>query len=379
VRGDRFGYGYWPDLDGLRGVAVLAVIAAHAHVPYMAGGGFAGVTAFFVLSGFLITRLLAAEHATTGRVDLRAFYIRRGLRLLPALLLIVAASAVVYGLTGRIAQIVTAGPAVLLYAANWVTAFHGPISPFQHTWSLAVEEQFYMLWPVTFLALSAWAARGRRLPLWQIVAVAAIGFALWRALVWGLTENYDRANYGFDTNAFGLLVGCALGLRPDAERAPRPRSLLMLASLAGLGVIGVAIILPHLLDLDRFGVLMYLPLTAIVGASIVVAARGSGLPLLANPVVVAIGRISYGLYLWHWVVPRMAAPWLPETGLLREVVSVGATFVIATLSFVLLERPALRLKTRWAHRTGERSGEAVSGAAAGLPPAAPLASGESPG
>ena len=372
---DRFEYGYWPDLDGLRGVAVLAVIAAHAHVPYTSGGGLTGVTAFFVLSGFLITRLLAAEFSATGRIDFGAFYVRRALRLLPALLLLVAVCAVVYGFTGRIAQIVTTAPPVLLYAGNWVSAFHGPISPFQHTWSLAVEEQFYLLWPVTFLAIALFAGRRGSLAPWKAILGAAIAFALWRSLVWTVTANYDRAYYAFDTNAFALLVGCALGLRPDSLRAAVSPRLLGLVALVGLAVIALDTALPRLVRLDQTGVLMVLPVRGTIGAALVIASRGSGFLVLTNPPLVAIGRISYGLYLWHWVVPRLAEPWLPESGLLRETVSVGATFAISAASFLLLERRALRLKKRWSRRPTAEAVDVPPAATGGPPPMAPASPG----
>src|SRR5271157_2250169 len=148
-----------PELDGLRGIAILAVLGAHTGVPGFAdGGGGAGVTLFFVLSGYLITSLLLAERGRTGRVDLRAFYVRRALRLFPALaaVLLVVAGLLAIGAMPATAtantdyRIVFAG--VVAYVANWVAVAGQSIGMLGHCWSLAVEEQFYILWPTLLLA-----------------------------------------------------------------------------------------------------------------------------------------------------------------------------------------------------------------------------------
>jgi hypothetical protein len=150
------GLQYRADLDGLRAVAVLLVIAYHAGFPVANDGGNAGVTAFFVLSGYLITRLLRQEHDGTGRIDLPAFYRRRAARLAPALLVVAAFIVVVGILHGWSGDWRLGLVATVLYAGNWVEAFGGQIGPFGHTWTLAIEEQFYLIWPLLVLLGRRW-------------------------------------------------------------------------------------------------------------------------------------------------------------------------------------------------------------------------------
>jgi peptidoglycan/LPS O-acetylase OafA/YrhL len=203
-----------PELDGLRGIAILVVLAAHTGVPGFAdGGGGAGVTLFFVLSGFLITSLLLAEKSRYGRVDLRAFYVRRALRLFPALAaaLIVVALLAVTGLMPQDARvgvdyrIVLAG--VVCYVANWVWVAGQPIGMLSHTWSLAVEEQFYILWPALLLL---GLRLGRR---WFAMIVLLLIFAdIPYRLILDLNGGFAHVFVGTDTRGDALLFGCVLAL-----------------------------------------------------------------------------------------------------------------------------------------------------------------------
>lgn len=220
MSGARFPY--QPALDGVRACAVLAVLLFHGGVAALPGG-FLGVDAFFVLSGFLITSLLLAERSSTGRTDLVAFWGRRARRLLPALLLVLATVAVV----SRWLLPPTELPALRLdslaavaYLANWRMMFRGgdyfaatgAPSPLQHTWSLGIEEQFYLIWPLVFLAAVV-VARGRRIRLiLLVIALAgAVASALASALLYS-PVNVDRDYYGTDTRAVALLVGCGLAV-----------------------------------------------------------------------------------------------------------------------------------------------------------------------
>lgn len=333
---------YEPALDGIRAIAVLAVVVFHVSLSALPGG-WAGVDVFFVLSGFLITTILTSEQTTTGGIRLKRFYLRRVLRLAPALFCTCLAAVVIAHWRGGMADhVIWQAVYSLLYIMNWVRAFEGGGYPLGHTWSLAIEEQFYLLWPLFLIAVPA---RGR-LPATAVLAVASLA---WR---WYLTANGasgNRTYNGFDTHADTLLMGCILGLIYDARRPAAVPAWLGFLSIAGL------------LVLFRFGngELAFLQWSgsAIAGALSVVAllaARSEGLftRLLSWGPVVYTGRISYGLYLWHPVILFAAEPYEAHRGdgLLAIAVSktlvIGASFAAAALSFRFVEQPFLRLKHR---------------------------------
>ncbi len=207
----QFRLGYRPALDGMRGVAVLVVVGLHMYVPFLAGG-YLGVDIFFVLSGFLITSLLLEEWRRSGRISFRDFYLRRALRLLPALfafLLILQAYILLRMRGDEFWQMEKASLAVLAYFGNWAKAYGVDLRALNHMWSLAVEEQFYFVWPVIFLLL----LRIRRNPSWIVYALilAIGGIALRRAFMSGhVTE--ARIYNGSDTRFDELLTGCVLAV-----------------------------------------------------------------------------------------------------------------------------------------------------------------------
>ena len=230
-------------LDGLRGLAVLAVILYHGGVSW-APGGLLGVELFFVLSGFLITSLLVAEWTRSATIALRGFWARRARRLLPALFVLVLAIGVYYALGGptqAVPDLESDGISTLLYFNNWhqiangtnYFAASGPISPLQHTWSLAIEEQFYVVWPLVVLGVLALARRrgasGRRSLqiLLGLTVAGALASAVDMALLFGGRHGLDRVYYGTDTRAAGLLIGASLAIavtlhrrRPGPTRRP---------------------------------------------------------------------------------------------------------------------------------------------------------------
>src|ERR1700756_2353944 len=221
-------------LDGLRGIAVVAVILYHGGVSW-APGGLLGVELFFVLSGFLITSLLLAEWTRSATIVLRAFWARRARRLLPALFALVLAIGVYYALGGptqAVPNLENDGLSTLLYFNNWhqiangtnYFAASGPISPLQHTWSLAIEEQFYVVWPLFVLAVlglgRARGASGRRsLQILLGLSVAgAIASGGETAMLFDGGHGLDRVYYGTDTRATGLLLGASLALGVTIRR-----------------------------------------------------------------------------------------------------------------------------------------------------------------
>ncbi len=301
-----------PALDGIRALAVGAVLLFHGGFTW-AAGGFLGVSTFFTLSGFLITRLLLDEHRASGRIDLRAFWGRRARRLLPAaivcLLLVAALEA-----AGTIAT--SAGDrgdwwSALLYGANWRFVFAGHSyadlfaspSPVQHFWSLAIEEQFYLLYPLVLLAGFTWfhTRRGRSPSPWPFVTAFAVLAAL-VVVVGRATGNTDVLYYGSPFRFAEIAAGAALAAvlaRRGERRLPRG------AAIAGIA--GLAVSVWAFGALTQSTGLLYeggLPLFALASVALIVGAlaRGPVRQLLSIRPLAAIGAISYGIYLFHWPV-----------------------------------------------------------------------------
>jgi peptidoglycan/LPS O-acetylase OafA/YrhL len=357
--------GFRADLEGLRGIAILLVLLCHARIPG-ADGGFVGVDVFFVLSGFLITRLLLEERELTGRIALLRFYLRRILRLFPALVAVSVASYVYATIWLDHGQGVQAAHdlfAAATYRMNWVEALHAkpPFGLLDHTWSLSIEEQFYVLWPLGLL-LAYRLGRGRG------VLVAALGGALasagLRALLWHSGQPVHRVYYGLDTHADGLLLGCALAAvtlyRPASARAAMRTASGRVAGPLALALLALAASQTALFSrgLPSWGYPIVGVLTVVVIADVW---AGGVLDRLLQPgPLVAVGRISYGLYLWH--LPIFLVLTADRTGLSfwpLVVLQFAATFAAALASFVIVERPALRLKRRFERvRTTPESGVA---------------------
>ena len=362
-----------PALDGLRAIAVVAVLLWHAEVGVVRGG-FLGVESFFVVSGYLITALLWTERKATGRTSLKGFWIRRARRLLPALylLLLVVLAALVVGWSDLVARARGDALAAAVYVSNWYQALSnqsyfaqtGRPSPFKHLWSLAVEEQFYLLWPLLLLGLILlW--RGDRVRIAVTVAALAAASALAMAVTFAIRHEpgaaipYDpsRLYYGLDTRAGGLLLGCALALvwrpweRPERAGATawRRRPLPSWTNDA-LGLGGLAVLLLCFWRLSDHLPLVYvggLQLVAVATALVIVGTTGRSSPLArllgARPLVV-VGQRSYSLYLWHWPVyvvtrPGLDVPWSSgPTLVLRLVLS----FALAEVSYRFVEVPVRR-------------------------------------
>jgi peptidoglycan/LPS O-acetylase OafA/YrhL len=351
----------------VRALAVLAVLANHAGIPFLPGG-FVGVDIFFVLSGFLITSLLYEELSGTGRIDLGGFWTRRVRRLLPAALVMIVAVLAARPLFVPDAVAALRGDAIAaaLWAGNWRWALQGTNyfaqgvtpSPLQHTWSLAVEEQFYVVWPLLLLACRA--TKRRRLLVLSLAGVAASAVATY--LLAGAASP-GRVYFGTDTRAQELLAGAALaallaptwrsrGTDPLARRSPQAAArgpLPLLLSVCGLAALAVIATTADGAPSEfRYGLLL---LAAVASAALVGGVvLDSGHPvarLLSTRLLVGIGRISYGLYLWHWPVYLVLDG--ERTGLHGYVLAalrVAVTGALAGASFVLIERPARRLRVR---------------------------------
>ena len=356
---------YSPALDGMRALAVLAVLAYHAGIRQVPGG-LLGVDVFFVLSGFLITRLLLAEHRRDGHISLGQFWLRRARRLLPALLILlvgISAFAAWIATPGSLPRLRSDALSTLGYVANWrfsvshqgyFEQFAAP-SPLLHTWSLAVEEQFYLIWPlVAVLALRRWRGTGRPVALLTVSVVGALASAgTCLALALHGTDT-SRMYYGTDTRAQALLVGAALACLTVAVRAPgahahdrlrRLRSVRLLVTAAGLaGAAGVAWCWLRVSGessvLYRGGFLGVALATAAVVGAVTSLPRSVLARALALPPLRYLGRISYGVYLYHWPLflvlthSRVGLSGWPLVG-----VRLAATLAAAVLSFHLIETP----------------------------------------
>lgn len=348
--------GYQPALDGLRALAVLGVLLYHARVSW-APGGFLGVDAFFVLSGFLITSLLVDEWRKHGRLDLRAFWARRARRLLPALVLVVIAVGVYALFVARpdeLDRIRGDAFGSLLYVANWRQLFESSYfarlatpSPLRHTWSLGIEEQWYLVWPLALL-LALRFARERRWVVIGLTVALAVGSACLMALLFNAGDP-SRVYYGTDTRAQALLVGAALALLVMRPRR-RPRQSGATAGMIGLEVVGIIAVVylgwlwTHVADTSTWMYSGGFLVEAVAVAALIAAVTKPYSPILGPLLSIAplraIGRISYGVYLWHWPVYVYLTP--ARTGLddpALLLVRLAATFALAVLSYRLVEQP----------------------------------------
>ncbi len=373
---------HWRGLDGLRAIAVIAVVIYHFS-PARLPGGFLGVDIFFVISGYLITRLITQEFIRRHRIDAPAFYRRRARRLLPALgvvLAVVGASALIWR-----DQLATVRPGIIfsaLFSANWWLAFdHQPYfvasgrpSMLQHLWSLGVEEQFYLFWP---LILAVILATGRRRyqrrdadpaaavrGVTAAVSVVAITLALLSTgLTWLLADlrqvpygsDGSTLYYGTDTHCMGLLLGAALGAWAAGRTGSRPFAISGL-SLRGwqLDAIGAAALVTVLVlirtytgyshSLYRGGFLFVTALVAVVIAVATGPASRLG-SVLEAPLLRWVGVRSYSLYLWHWPIAVVTRPGIDTTmpTWIDQLLRVAVTVALAHVTYRYVETPVRRL------------------------------------
>jgi peptidoglycan/LPS O-acetylase OafA/YrhL len=363
-------------------VAVAAVLFYHGGVSW-SGGGFLGVEMFFVLSGFLITSLLVAEWGRAGRIVLRAFWARRARRLLPALFALVAAIGVYYALAGptkAVPGLQGDGISTLLYFSNWhqvaagtnYFAASGPVSPLQHTWSLAIEEQFYVLWPLAVLGVLALARRrgaSERRSLQVLLGLSLAGAliaSVEMGLLFGSGKGLDRVYYGTDTRATGLLLGAALAIALALRRrwpaTPAPpmsppwaRNALAAASLFMAPLLAAGIVLAEGDDawVYPFGMLATDAAMLVLIAAVVLRPQAPGARLMTLAPLRGLGKISYGLYLWHF--PLFL--WLDEssTGLRGGallILRLAVTLAVSLISYVIIEQPIRqRRRAAWVVRS----------------------------
>lgn len=353
-----------PGLDGLRALAVLAVIAYHLQAPW-APGGLLGVGVFFVLSGYLITDILGAQYEKVGAINLKQFWIRRARRLLPALwmMLLVVFTAVVFLDSTQVHAMGLDTLAAFFYISNWWYIFHhvsyfarfGPPSPLTHLWSLAVEEQFYLVWPL-LLGVAFRFIRKQ----WLIVCLTLLGAAasaIAMATLYHPGMSPNRVYYGTDTRAFALLIGAALALLwPSRHFSPSlPSGKRWLLEIVGtVGLLTFAVMVVHSNQyqtyLYRWGMLMLAVATAGTVAALAHPATRLSRILGSKPLR-WIGVRSYGIYLWHYPIIILGAGAFPKGMVLwqRDMIEVFASLSIAAVSWRYLEEPIRQghWKTPW--------------------------------
>jgi peptidoglycan/LPS O-acetylase OafA/YrhL len=341
-----------PALDGLRGLALLGVLLFHANGALP--GGYLGVDLFFVLSGYLITSLLLTEQRETGRIVLSAFWVRRARRLFPALLSLMPAIAIYaryFAEPEELRPLRAQALAALAYVANWQAIFEhksywqlfSAPSPLEHTWSLSIEEQFYVLWPllVTFVLRRS----SRRALLAVSLALSALSmsamFLLFRP------ESTTRAYLGTDTRMAGILLGAALATVLSPSQHFSARAVRALDALGLLSLLGLALAWWKLVGTNPFLYRGGFWLTEL-GALLLIACSVTGerswvARALSFRGFTWLGSISYGVYLWHWPVNVFLSPERVHVPLLAlHVLRFSVTFAIAVTSYRFLEQPIRR-------------------------------------
>jgi peptidoglycan/LPS O-acetylase OafA/YrhL len=352
------GIRYIPAIDGLRAVAVIAVILYHLGFTWIPGG-FLGVDLFFVISGYVITRLILDSIQRSGGLDLRAFYMARLRRLLPPLVFIIITTTVVVGLWApdTMRRFLTDTPFALFGGMNWWLVFRhvdyfeaiGRPPLLQHTWSLGVEAQFYLVWPLILLLVLRYFGKNK-IPGAALIIAAFSGIAL---LV--VSYQLDAANasqvshvyFGTDTHSIGLFLGAALAVRWIPQNLQETVTRKAQDFIDGIGIIGFLGILSAFLFIDENDPTLYklaFPLAGVCGCAIltsIVHPASRFAPILSSKVFVWIGERSYAIYLWHWVVFQVTRPEFDLEGSdwALYALRVLIVFALADISLRLVELP----------------------------------------
>jgi peptidoglycan/LPS O-acetylase OafA/YrhL len=340
---------YRPFLDGLRAVAVLGVLVYHLNRSWLPGG-FLGVDIFFVLSGYLITMLLLNEHRETGRIHLPNFWARRLRRLLPALLVLLVVMVLAVDIGGDpLAQGQARGDflSTLFYFANWHFITSGQsyftqfvaISPDRHTWSLAIEEQFYLFWP---LVAAVVLTRFRKSALAVVAATVGLASALWMVVIFD-PHDPSRAYYGTDSRIFEILIGALLAMALASSWRDRIQSIGR--RLAPIGLLVIAASFLFLADDNAFYYRGGAVLLSVAAATLIAGLEGGSRidRLLSVKPMVMVGLVSYGMYLWHFPIITFTNQWVgPTSTPAIALLAVLVTFAVTAVSYIVVESPIRR-------------------------------------
>jgi peptidoglycan/LPS O-acetylase OafA/YrhL len=355
------GIQYIPAIDGLRAVAVIAVMFYHLGFTWIPGG-FLGVDLFFVISGYVITRLLLDSIAQSGGLDLRGFYIARARRLLPALIFMLVSTTIAIGIWApdTIKRLLIDTPFSLTGTMNWWLVAHhqdyfdtiGRPPLLQHTWSLAVEAQFYLLWPlILYFILKQFGKR--HIPLASLLIAAASGIALLFVSFSLDASNASKVShvyFGTDTHSIGLFLGAALAVSWIPQNFTKTVSRKAQDFIDGVGFIGFIGIIAAFLLIDETQPTLYkiaFPLAGLCGAAIIMSVvhpASRFAPVLQNPIFLWIGERSYAIYLWHWVIFQVTRPSVDLAGKEWALYSLRILIVLALsdISLRYVELPIRR-------------------------------------
>jgi peptidoglycan/LPS O-acetylase OafA/YrhL len=355
------GIQYIPAIDGLRALAVIAVMFYHLGFSWIPGG-FLGVDLFFVISGYVITRLLLDSIAQSGGLDLRGFYLARARRLLPALLFTVVTTTIAIGIWApdTIKRFITDMPFALTGTMNWWLVAReqdyfesiGRPPLLQHTWSLAVEAQFYLVWPLILYFILKRLGKNR-IPFAALLIAAASGIAL---LIVSLSLDASNSSdvshiyFGTDTHSIGLFLGAALAVSWIPQNFTTTLTKQAQNFIDGVGVFGFIGILATFLFINESDPTLYkiaFPLAAIFGAAIIMSVvhpASRFAPILENPVLLWIGQRSYAIYLWHWIIFQVTRPTVDLAGQTWALYSLRIliVFALADISLRYVEIPIRR-------------------------------------
>ena len=355
------GIQYIPAIDGLRALAVIAVMFYHLGFSWIPGG-FLGVDLFFVISGYVITRLLLDSIAQSGGLDLRGFYIARARRLLPALLFTVVTTTIAIGIWApdTIKRFVTDMPFALTGTMNWWLVAReqdyfesiGRPPLLQHTWSLAVEAQFYLVWPLILYFILKRLGKNR-IPFAALLIAAASGITLLivsLSLDASSSSDVSHIYFGTDTHSIGLFLGAALAVSWIPQNFTTTLTKQAQNFIDGVGVFGFIGILATFIFIDESDPTLYkiaFPLAAIFGAAIIMSVvhpASRFAPVLENPVLLWIGQRSYAIYLWHWIIFQVTRPTVDLAGQTWALYSLRIliVFALADISLRYVEIPIRR-------------------------------------
>mgnify|MGYP000010388099 FL=1 len=355
------GIQYIPAIDGLRAIAVMAVLFYHLGFTWIPGG-FLGVDLFFVISGYVITRLLLDSIERSGGLDLRAFYLARVRRLLPALAFMLVTTAIAVGIWApdTIKRFLIDTPFALTGSMNWWLVGHhldyfeaiGRPPLLQHTWSLAVEAQFYLVWPLILLAILKFFGK-KKISLIALVIAGISGVALMLvsfSLDASSASKVSHVYFGTDTHSIGLFLGAALAVSWIPQNFKSEVSKKAQDFIDGIGVFGFLGILGSFLLIDETNPALYkiaFPLAGIFAAAIItsiVHPASRFAPILQNKVLLWIGERSYAIYLWHWVIFQVTRPKVDLAGATWAMYSLRIliVFALADISLRYIELPVRR-------------------------------------
>ncbi|WIY60757.1 acyltransferase family protein [Bacillus arachidis] len=345
---------YMVGLDSLRGLAILGVILYHINFNWMPGG-FLGVAVFFVLSGYLITDILAIEWKRNKRIDLKNFWLRRARRLLPGMfvMLVVVLAWITIFHSSLLGKMRGDSLAALLYFSNWWYIYHklsyfdsfNQLSPLNHFWSLAVEEQFYVVWPFIISLAFRYIKQKSRIILFIVLGAAASALAM--AILYEPGVDPSRIYYGTDTRAFSLLIGAALALIwPSSRLANKiiPKARLILDVVGGIALIVILVMFWKTNQYDPFlyqgGMVLLSIATALLVANLAHPASRIALFLRFRPLR-WMGVRSYGIYLWHYPIIALTTPKVHagEFSLTRAILQFVLIIVVAQISWKFIENP----------------------------------------